>query len=99
PPRSSTLFPYTTLFRSGPEAVAAVNKALDNKKRVCAVGTTSMRALESAVSANNRLKVKSGWTDKFIFPPYEFKICNAMITNFHIDRKSTRLNSSHVKIS
>jgi S-adenosylmethionine:tRNA ribosyltransferase-isomerase len=65
-------------------AVDLVNRALDNKKRVCAVGTTTMRALESAVSANNRLKPREGWTDKFIFPPYEFKICNAMITNFHM---------------
>ncbi len=63
-------------------AVNMVNKALDNKNKVCAVGTTAMRALESAVSANNRLKERSGWTDRFIFPPYEFKICNAMITNF-----------------
>lgn len=64
------------------EAVKLVNNALENKKRVCAIGTTAMRALESAVSANNRLKEKAGWTDKFIFPPYDFKICNAMITNF-----------------
>jgi S-adenosylmethionine:tRNA ribosyltransferase-isomerase len=42
-----------------------------------------MRSLESAVSANNRLKEKEGWTDKFIFPPYEFKICSALVTNFH----------------
>jgi S-adenosylmethionine:tRNA ribosyltransferase-isomerase len=65
-------------------AVDAVNKALDNKNRVIAVGTTTMRALESAVSATNRLKPREGWTDKFIFPPYDFKICNAMITNFHM---------------
>ena len=61
-----------------------VNKALDNKKRVCSVGTTTMRALESSVSANARLKPNEGWTDKFIFPPYEFKIPNALITNFHM---------------
>lgn len=66
------------------EVVEKVNKALDNKNRVCAIGTTAMRSLESAVSAGNRLKVKDGWTDKFIFPPYDFKICNAMITNFHM---------------
>ncbi len=60
-----------------------VNAALDNRKRVCAVGTTSLRALESSVSANGRLKPNQGWTDKFIFPPYEFKIPNALITNFH----------------
>lgn len=67
----------------GSEAVKMVNTALDNKNRVCAVGTTTMRALESAVSANNRLKERDGWTDRFIFPPYDFKICNAMVTNFH----------------
>jgi S-adenosylmethionine:tRNA ribosyltransferase-isomerase len=61
-----------------------VNEALDNKHRVCAVGTTVMRSLESSVSASNRLKANEGWTDKFIFPPYEFKICNALITNFHM---------------
>ena len=66
------------------ETVQKVNKALDNKKRVCAVGTTSMRSLESSVSANGRLKPNEGWTDKFIFPPYDFKICNALITNFHM---------------
>jgi S-adenosylmethionine:tRNA ribosyltransferase-isomerase len=69
-------------FIVGTDAVKLVNNALDNKNRVCAIGTTAMRALESAVSANNRLKEREGWTDKFIFPPYDFKICNAMITNF-----------------
>ncbi len=62
----------------------AVNKALDAKKRVCCVGTTSMRALESSTSANSRLKANQGWTDKFIFPPYDFKIANALVTNFHM---------------
>jgi S-adenosylmethionine:tRNA ribosyltransferase-isomerase len=66
------------------DTVGIVNKALDNKKRVCSIGTTSMRALESSVSANGRLKEREGWTDKFIFPPYEFKICNALISNFHM---------------
>jgi len=66
------------------DTVEIVNNALDNKKKVCAIGTTSMRALESSVSANGRLKEREGWTDKFIFPPYEFKICNALITNFHM---------------
>lgn len=62
----------------------AVNEVLNEKKRVCAVGTTTMRALESSVSAGGRLKENKGWTDKFIFPPYEFKICNALVTNFHM---------------
>ena len=71
-------------FNINQETVVYVNRALDEKKRICAVGTTSMRALESSVSANGRLKANSGWTDKFIFPPYEFKICNALVTNFHL---------------
>ncbi len=66
------------------ETVEQVNIALEEKRRICAVGTTSMRALESSVSANGKLKANEGWTDKFIFPPYEFKICNALITNFHM---------------
>ncbi len=61
-----------------------VNKSLDEKRRVVSVGTTVMRTLESSVSAVGRLKANSGWTDKFIFPPYEFKICNSLITNFHL---------------
>jgi len=61
-----------------------VNRALDNKKRVCAVGTTSLKALESAVSITGRIKPYEGWTNKFIFPPYEFNTANCMITNFHM---------------
>ena len=61
-----------------------VNLSLDSKKRVVAVGTTVMRSLESSVSAGGRLKANSGWTDKFIFPPYDFKICSGLITNFHL---------------
>ena len=68
----------------GDATAQMVNRALDEKKRVCAVGTTSMRTLESSVSAGGRLKPNEGWTDRFIFPPYEFKICNSMITNFHL---------------
>jgi S-adenosylmethionine:tRNA ribosyltransferase-isomerase len=75
-------------------AVEVVNKALDNKNRVCAIGTTTMRALESAVSATNRLKAREGWTDKFIFPPYDFKICNAMITNFHMPESTLLMMAS-----
>lgn len=67
-----------------PESTAtAVNNALDNRRNVCAIGTTTMRALESSVSASSRLKPNKGWTDKFIFPPYEFKICRSLLTNFH----------------
>jgi len=63
--------------------VDLVNKAIIEKQKVCAVGTTSMRAIESAVSAGRELKAANDWTSKFIFPPFEFSIANSMITNFH----------------
>lgn len=66
------------------ETVNLVNNALDNKRRVCSVGTTTLRALESSVSAGGRLKPNEGWTDKFVFPPHDFKIANALLTNFHM---------------
>ncbi|MGA0559083.1 tRNA preQ1(34) S-adenosylmethionine ribosyltransferase-isomerase QueA [Larkinella sp. VNQ87] len=65
-------------------AADIVNDALDKGKRVCAIGTTSLKAIESSVSANGRLKPVDGWTDRFIFPPYDFKIANALLTNFHL---------------
>jgi S-adenosylmethionine:tRNA ribosyltransferase-isomerase len=74
--------------------VDVVNNALLEKKRVCSIGTTAMRSLESSVSANGMLKNKEGWTDKFIFPPYEFKICNAMITNFHLPQSTLLMMAS-----
>lgn len=60
-----------------------VNKAMAEKKRVVAVGTTVMRAIETSVSTYNELKPYEGWTNRFIFPPYDFRIANAMVTNFH----------------
>ena len=60
-----------------------VNKGIADKKRVCAVGTTVMRTIETAVSTDGELNTYTGWTNKFIFPPYEFSIANCMITNFH----------------
>lgn len=71
-------------FKVPKKTAELVNESLDSKKRVCAVGTTAMRSMESSVTANNRLKENEGWTDRFIFPPYEFKICNALLTNFHM---------------
>lgn len=66
------------------EACDVVNKAKEMKKNVCAVGTTVMRTLESSVSTQGFLKPFEGWTNKFIFPPYEFSVANRMITNFHL---------------
>ncbi|MDX1683610.1 MAG: tRNA preQ1(34) S-adenosylmethionine ribosyltransferase-isomerase QueA [Saprospiraceae bacterium] len=65
-----------------------VNKAIDEHRRVCAVGTTTMRTIESAVSATRHLKPVEGWSNLFIFPPYEFSIANCMITNFHLPKSS-----------
>ncbi len=65
------------------EAVRIVNEAKKNKKRICAVGTTSMRTIETSVSTMGDLKPFNGWTNKFIFPPYEFSIADSLITNFH----------------
>ena len=75
-------------FRIRQEAVETVNKAKDRKNQICAVGTTSMRAIESAVSAEGYLKPAEGWTNKFIYPPYDFSIANAMVTNFHLPKSS-----------
>ena len=72
------------------KAVEIVNKGIQNKRRICAVGTTAMRAIESSVSSGGRLNEVDGWTNKFIFPPYDFSIANCMITNFHTP-KSTLL--------
>jgi S-adenosylmethionine:tRNA ribosyltransferase-isomerase len=65
-------------------ACEMVNNAKMAKKNVCAVGTTVMRTLESSVSTQGFLKPFSGWTNKFIFPPYEFSVANSMISNFHL---------------
>ncbi|REE80647.1 S-adenosylmethionine:tRNA ribosyltransferase-isomerase [Lutibacter oceani] len=70
------------------ETVEIVNKAIDSKRRVCAVGTTVMRAVESSVSSDNHLNSFNGWTNKFIFPPYDFSIANCMITNFHTPKST-----------
>lgn len=66
------------------EACNIVNAAIDAKKRICSIGTTTMRAIESSVAASGHMKPVEGWTDKFIFPPYDFSIANSMITNFHL---------------
>lgn len=71
-------------------SVDIVNKAIEEKRRVCAVGTTVMRTVESSVSSSKQLNAYEGWTNKFIFPPYDFSIANCMVTNFHTP-KSTLL--------
>ncbi len=68
-----------------PEATAlAVNKCIDNKGHVFICGTSTCRAVESSVTTDGHLKSNRGWTDKFIFPPYEMKVTDRLITNFHM---------------
>ncbi|MBM3404586.1 MAG: tRNA preQ1(34) S-adenosylmethionine ribosyltransferase-isomerase QueA, partial [Bacteroidetes bacterium] len=66
------------------QAADLVNQAKLNRHKVVAVGTTTMKAIESSVTISGMLKPFQGWTNKFIFPPYDFSIANAMITNFHL---------------
>jgi S-adenosylmethionine:tRNA ribosyltransferase-isomerase len=70
------------------KAAEIVNTAKSKQKRVCAIGTTSVRTVESSVSAEGILKPSEGWTNKFIYPHYDFSIPNAMVTNFHLPKSS-----------
>ncbi len=70
------------------DSAKLVNKAIESKRRICSVGTTSMRTIESAVSATGYLKEAEGWTNLFIYHPHEFSIANSMITNFHLPKSS-----------
>ncbi len=70
------------------ESVDIINKGVGNKKKICAVGTTSMRSIESSVTTQNLITPFNGWTNKFIYPPYNFKIANCMITNLHTPKST-----------
>jgi S-adenosylmethionine:tRNA ribosyltransferase-isomerase len=80
---------YTTMLEKAQgelvDLTKKVNKELQEKKKdICAVGTTVMRTLESSVSTDGFLKEYDGWTNKFIFPPYDFSVPNRMVSNFHL---------------
>ncbi len=68
----------------GQELVDLVNNAKDNGKQVCAVGTSTLRGIASAVSMGGHMKTYTGWTNKFIFPPYDFTVSTALVTGFHM---------------
>lgn len=68
----------------GPETVKIVNTAKDERRKVCAVGTTVARTLESSVTTKGRLAEYEGWTNKFIFPPYDFSVPDTLVSNFHL---------------
>lgn len=71
-----------------------INSALEARQKVCAVGTTVMRSLESSVSTKNMIIPFDGWTNMFIFPPYDFKIASSMLTNFHLPKSSLMMQVS-----
>lgn len=72
-----------------PEKIARnVNRAKEQGRKVCAMGTTVMRGLESSVSSTGQLKPYEGWTNLFIYPPFEFQVANCMLTNFHVPKSS-----------
>ncbi len=66
------------------ELVDLVNNAKDNGKQVCAVGTSTLRGIASAVSMGGHMKTYTGWTNKFIFPPYDFTVTTSLVTGFHM---------------
>jgi len=70
------------------ECCDIVNEAKAKRKKICAVGTTVMRAMETSVSTGGELKPFDGWTNKFIFPPYDFNVATCMITNFHMQEST-----------
>ena len=70
------------------EACAIVNKAKETGRRICSVGTTTMRAMETSFTAEKFLKPSEGWTNTFIHPPYKFNIADSLITNFHLPKTS-----------
>jgi S-adenosylmethionine:tRNA ribosyltransferase-isomerase len=71
-----------------------INNGLFEKRKICAVGTTVMRAIESSVSSKGMINEFNGWTNKFIFPPYNFNIANSMITNFHMPKSTLLMMTS-----
>lgn len=74
------------------KAVQIVNKAKENKKNVCSVGTTVSRAVESSVTISGMLKPFNGWTNKFVFPPYDFSVANSMISNMHLPQSTLMMH-------
>ena len=70
-------------FNVPPETATIINEARERKKNIITVGTSTVRTLETVVVSGFQITAKKGWTDKFVYPPYEFKMCDRLITNFH----------------
>jgi S-adenosylmethionine:tRNA ribosyltransferase-isomerase len=75
-------------FEIDEAACKIVNKAKEESRRICAIGTTTIRAMESSYTSQKFLKPSTGWTNNFIHPPYDFNVANAMVTNFHLPKSS-----------
>jgi S-adenosylmethionine:tRNA ribosyltransferase-isomerase len=75
-------------FKIDEDACRIINTAKENGRRVCSIGTTGMRAMESSVTAQRLLKPAEGWTNHFIHPPYNFNIADSLVTNFHLPKTS-----------
>jgi S-adenosylmethionine:tRNA ribosyltransferase-isomerase len=75
-------------FKVDDYCVNVINKAKEEQRRICGVGITSMRAVEASTTSTGMLKSQEGWTNMFIHPPYDFQICNSLITNFHLPKTS-----------
>lgn len=76
------------------ESANAINKVIDSKHNVFVAGTSTCRALESSVTSDGHLKPSKGWTDKFLFPPHDFKIADRLITNFHLPESTLLMLTS-----
>ncbi|MBM2815937.1 MAG: queA [Ignavibacteria bacterium] len=85
---------YSEYFEIPRESAELINKSLKSKKNVYSVGASAVRALESSVLTSGTVKPNRGWTDKFIYPPFEFKITTRFITNFHPPASPSLLMSS-----
>ncbi|GAB3425519.1 tRNA preQ1(34) S-adenosylmethionine ribosyltransferase-isomerase QueA [Niabella aquatica] len=81
-------------YRIDEQACKIVNKAKETGHRICSIGTTTMRAMESSFTAQKLLKPSEGWTNMFIHPPYEFNIADALVTNFHLPKTSLMIMTS-----
>ena len=75
---------HSEFYMIDEEAAMMINKTKENGGRVICVGTTSCRTIESAAKADGKIEATSGWTDIFIYPGYQFKVLDALITNFHL---------------
>jgi S-adenosylmethionine:tRNA ribosyltransferase-isomerase len=80
-------------FKIDEDACKIINTAKENGRRICSIGTTAMRAMESSVTAQRLLKPAEGWTNHFIHPPYNFNIADSLVTNFHLPKTSLLIMS------